>query len=91
MAAGAARGAHDPLRADVQGEEVPLGAAGRPPRQLPQGVGAGAGNISRIYHPAYDDIRIPFQGTVLKKYNTAEESCYLLLMQDPLCQVDQQM
>ena len=44
---------------------------------------------SRIYHPAYDDIMIPFQGTVLKKYNTAEESCYLLLMQDPLCQVDQ--
>ena len=48
MAAGAARGAHDPLRADVQGEEVPLGAAGRTPRQLPQGVGAGAGDISRI-------------------------------------------
>ena len=65
--------------------------AGHPGNFLKGSVQVLATLVGSTTRYVYDDIRIPFQGTVLKKYNTVEETCYLLLMQDPLCQVDQQM
>ena len=61
--------------------------AGHPGNFLKGSVQVQATLVGSTTRYVCDENLIPFQGTVLKKYNTAEESCYLVLMQDPLCQV----